>query len=84
MTPIGPQLAKAYAHQQEQMHKKHTGKWEQMELPFNQPLNKKKIKPAQFGSPEDKAKWDHEKAKLKKNREDLEALLKLDEELWNS
>lgn len=99
MTPVGPQLAKAYANEREKFDARHSAKWEQMELPFNKPLNKNKDQqfpphknPFDYGNSESKAdvkdklkKWNQEHDKLKKKpKEDLEAILNLEEELWNS
>ena len=99
MTPVGPQLAKAYAHEQKKKTAKHLGKWEQMELPFNNHISKNKDQqfpphknPFDYGNSESKVdvkdklkKWNQEHDKLKKKpKEDLEAILNLEEELWNS
>jgi hypothetical protein len=89
MTPIGPQLAQAYAHEQKKKTDKHLGKWEQMELPFNNHISKNKDQqfpphknPFDYGNSESKVDV---KSKIKKRvQEDREAILKLEEELWNS
>ena len=95
----GAKVLDAYKEHQKEMSAKHSGKWEQMELPFNKHVSKNKDQqfpphknPFDYGNSESKVdvkhklkKWDQEHAKLKrKPKEDLEAILNLEEELWNS
>jgi hypothetical protein len=81
---IGSPAFNAYVKEQARKTAKHSGQWEQMELPFH-PESLKHTKAKQFNPKDAAKKWDHEHSKLKKKpKEDLEAILKLEEELWNS
>jgi hypothetical protein len=80
---MGSPAFNAYVKEQARKTAKHSGKWEQMELPFNEHKKNKQFPNSVIK--EQVKKWDEEHAKLKKKpKEDLEAILKLEEELWNS